>query len=61
MSNTESPAVADSFFTRILTGRHFLTRRRRLMLFAGAVMPSLAALLLLQMPVVKSYLHSAPT
>jgi len=31
------------------------------MLFAGAVMPSLAALLLLQMPVVKSYLHSAPT
>jgi RND family efflux transporter MFP subunit len=61
VSNTKFPAVADSFFSRILTGRHFLTRRRKLMLFAGAVMPSVAALLLFQMPVVKSYLHSAPT
>ncbi len=60
MSKTESPAVADSFFARILTGRHFLTRRRKLTLFVGAALPCVAALLLLQMPVMKSYLHSAP-
>ncbi len=61
MSNPEAPAVAESFFARKLTSRHFLTRRRKLVFFAGAVLPCVAAVLLLQMPVVKSFMRSDPT
>lgn len=60
MPKPESPAIAEPFFASKLTMRHLLTRRRKLVLCAAAVLPCATAVLLLQMPEVATYLHSSP-